>query len=189
MKNLALLLVVATSFTTQALAFGIESNVSINVGATGNGAQEAPAQNGSGPVGLGLGIARDAVGAGLSIARGATEGSLQTAEAVTQASLQTAGSIINTLNHSDRRALRSYCAQRPLTRRQQAQFDRLPNNWQQDVRRSQPLPEEIEDHAIVISAKHAGIRNRNSAAVVLRVENKLILVDSRTDIVVDIMAL
>lgn len=184
-----MVLLLAASFTMQAHAFGIESNVSINVGATGNGSQEAPQQNPSGPVGLGLGIARDAVGAGLSIARGATEASLQTAEAVTQASLQTAGSIINTLNRSDRRALRSYCAQRPLTRLQQARFDRLPNDWQEDVQRSQPLPEEIEDHAIVISAKQAGMRNRNSAAIVLRVENKLILVDSRTDIVVDIMTL
>lgn len=187
MKKFVLL--IAASCAMQAHAFGVQSNVSVNIGSAETNTSEPTRQNHSGPVGFGLDIARDAVGAGLSIARGATDASLHTAQAITEASLQTAGSIVGTLTRSDRRALRQYCAQKPLSRRQQARFENLPEDWEDDVQKSQPLPDNVEDYAIVISAKQAGIRNRQSQAVLLRVENKLILVDSRTDIVIDVMAL
>ena len=131
----------------------------------------------TGPVGFALDIARDSVDAGLSIAR----------ESV-RAGSQIASDVVYALTSEDRRQLRGYCRNNmgPYSQRSRK---RLPEDWEEEVYVSGPAPQFVYRAGMKVPRSAPGMRNQPRTTVAFRIEQSVILIDSREGVVVDIVGL
>jgi len=131
----------------------------------------------TGPVGFALDIARDSVDAGLSIAR----------ESV-RAGTQIASDVVYALTPEDRRQLRGYCRNKmgPYSSRSR---NRLPEDWEEEVYVSGPAPQFVYRAGTRVPRSAPGMRNQPRTTVAFRIEQSVILIDSREGVVVDIVGL
>lgn len=131
----------------------------------------------NGPVGFALDIARDSVDAGLSIAR----------ESV-RAGTQIASDVVYALTTEDRRQLRGYCRNNmgPYSQRSRK---RLPEDWEEEVYVSGPAPQFVYRAGTRVPRSAPGMRNQPRSTVAFRIEQSVILIDSREGVIVDIVAL
>ncbi|MDH4396609.1 MAG: hypothetical protein QE278_13100 [Limnobacter sp.] len=137
----------------------------------------APHAQANGPIGFALDIARDSVDTGLSIAK----------ESV-RAGTQIASDVVHALTPEDRRQLRGYCRKNmgPYSERSRR---RLPNDWEEEVYVSGPAPSFVYRAGAKVPRSAPGMRNQPRTTVAFRIEQSVILIDSRDGVVVDIVGL
>ena len=131
----------------------------------------------NGPVGFALDIARDSVDAGLSIAK----------ESV-RAGTQIASDVVHALTPEDRRQLRGYCRNNmgPYSQRSRK---RLPEDWEEEVYVSGPAPQFVYRAGTKVPRSAPGMRNQPRSTLAFRIEDSVIVIDSREGVVVDIVGL
>jgi hypothetical protein len=144
---------------------------------TGFTALSATTAQANGPIGFALDIARDSVDAGLSIAR----------ESV-RAGTQIASDVVYALSPEDRRQLRGYCHTKmgPYSERSRK---RLPEDWEEEVYVSGPAPGFIYRAGTKVPRSAPGMKNQPRTTVAFRVDQSVILIDSREGVVIDIVGL
>ena len=140
-------------------------------------ALSAPHAHATGPIGFALDIARDSVDAGLSIAK----------ESV-HAGTQIASDVVYALSNEDRRQLRGYCRNnmKPYSERSRK---RLPEDWEEEVYVSGPAPTFVYKAGAKVPRSAPGMRNQPRTTVAFRIEQSVILIDSREGVIVDIVGL
>ncbi|BET26868.1 hypothetical protein EV673_0012 [Limnobacter thiooxidans] len=131
----------------------------------------------TGPVGFALDIARDSVDAGLSIARDSV-----------RAGTQIASDVVYALTAEDRRQLRGYCRNNmgPYSSRSRK---RLPEDWEEEIYVSAPAPQFVYRAGTRVPRSAPGMRNQPRTTVAFRIEQSVILIDSREGVIVDIVGL
>lgn len=137
----------------------------------------APQAQATGPIGFALDIARDSVDAGLSIAK----------ESV-RAGTQIASDVVYALSKEDRRQLRGYCRNNmgPYSERSRK---RLPEDWEEEVYVSGPAPTFVYRAGTKVPRSAPGMQNQPRTTVAFRIEQSVILIDSREGVIVDIVDL
>lgn len=140
-------------------------------------ALSTPHVQANGPIGFALDIARDSVDTGLSIAR----------ESV-RAGTQIASDVVLALTPEDRRQLRGYCRNNmgPYSERSRR---RLPRDWEEEVYVSGQAPNFVYRAGTRVPRSAPGMRNQPRTTVAFRIEQSVILIDSREGVVVDIVGL
>lgn len=131
----------------------------------------------NGPIGFALDIARDSVDTGLSIAR----------ESV-RAGTQIASDVVYALTQEDRRQLRGYCRNNMGDYSERSRR-RLPRDWEDEVYVSGPAPSFVYKAGTRVPRSAPGLRNQPRTTVAFRIEQSVILIDSREGVVVDIVGL
>ena len=140
-------------------------------------ALSAPHAQATGPIGFALDIARDSVDTGLSIARDSV-----------RAGTQIASDVVYSLTREDRRQLRGYCRNDmgPYSERSRK---RLPRDWEEEVYVSGPAPNFVYRAGTKVPRSAPGMQNQPRTTVAFRIEQSVILIDSREGVVVDIVGL
>lgn len=129
------------------------------------------------PVDFALGVARDSVNFGLGVAKGGVElGTDIASRAVTM------------LTERDRDDLREYCSNnmRPYDNRYRR---RLPRDWEDQVYVSAEVPPFVFNAGVQVPRSAPGLRRQPRTAAAYRVEDSVILIDTRARVVVDIINL
>lgn len=129
----------------------------------------------NGPIGFALDIARDSVDAGLSIAQ----------ESV-RAGTNIASDVVHALTSDDRRQLRRHCRNN-MPEYSERSRRRLPQDWEEEVYVAQPAPSFVYRAGTKVPRSAPGLRNQPRTTVAFRIEQSVILIDSREGIVVDIV--
>lgn len=129
------------------------------------------------PVDFALGVARDSVNFGLGVARDSVElGS------------DIAYRAVSMLTTRDRDDLRDYCNNdmRPYESRYRR---RLPRDWEEQVYVSGEVPPFVFNAGIRVPRSAPGLRRQPKNAAAFRIEDSVILIDTRSRVVVDVITL